>query len=148
NSLVNRFGARAFLSPIERAFIDDPSPTQHVRVQFAWRYECLWILLWALGYVETLERPDKICDVPKAVRHLRNRCTAEFICNSRLRSIAELLDEADLIYRYHWAVAEGRLKERPGPAGLEPDVVQERHHALNWLIGHLDQEWDKISTDT
>jgi hypothetical protein len=31
---------------------------------------------------------------------------------------------------------------------LHPGVAQERHHALNWLIGYMDQEWDKVSTDT
>lgn len=27
-------------------------------------------------------------------------------------------------------------------------VVQERHHALNWLIGYCGQDWDDITTDT
>lgn len=36
-------------------------------VQFLWKYEAYWTLLWALGFVEQLEYPDKICDVPLAV---------------------------------------------------------------------------------
>ncbi|MGO7286211.1 DUF4272 domain-containing protein, partial [Rhizobium ruizarguesonis] len=24
----------------------------------------------------------------------------------------------------------------------------ERHYALNWLTGYMDQDWDDISTDT
>ncbi|MDR2636809.1 MAG: DUF4272 domain-containing protein [Zoogloeaceae bacterium] len=31
---------------------------------------------------------------------------------------------------------------------MEPGVTMERHYALNWLIGYMDQEWDDISTDT
>jgi hypothetical protein len=27
-------------------------------------------------------------------------------------------------------------------------VVYERHYALNWLTGYMDQDWDDISTDT
>jgi len=27
-------------------------------------------------------------------------------------------------------------------------VTLERHYALNWLIGYMEQEWDDISTDT
>ncbi len=27
-------------------------------------------------------------------------------------------------------------------------VTKDRHYALNWLIGYMEQEWDDISTDT
>jgi hypothetical protein len=27
-------------------------------------------------------------------------------------------------------------------------VTDERHYALNWLIGYLEQAWDDVSTDT
>ena len=37
---------------------------------------------------------------------------------------------------------------KPAPAGLNDDVAMERHHALNWLIGSMDQDWDDISLDT
>jgi len=71
-----------------------------------------------------------------------------FIQDANLRPIGEILDEADLIYRYHWAVKNARSKGEPPPANLDKGVVLERHHALNWLIGYMDQEWDDISTDT
>ena len=50
--------------------------------------------------------------------------------------------------RYDWAVVDARVKNKPCPVGLDPGVVQERHHALNWLIGYMDQEWDDVATDT
>jgi hypothetical protein len=53
-----------------------------------------------------------------------------------------------LIYRYHWATTDARIKSQPAPVKLEGGVVQERHYVLNWLIGYLNQEWDDISTDT
>ena len=31
---------------------------------------------------------------------------------------------------------------------MDYDVVIERHHALNWLIGYENQQWDDVSTDT
>ncbi len=58
------------------------------------------------------------------------------------------LDQADVIYRYHWATTDARIKGQPSPAKLEGGVVQERHYVLNWLIGYMDQDWDDISTDT
>ena len=148
DSLVKKFGAEQFFSPSEAAFIKNPHPSQQDRVQFSWRYECLWVLLWSLGYVESLDRPDGICDVPKAVTFLRDRDTAQFIADAKLRPLAQILDEADLIYRYDWSVVNARVKGEAAPAKLEAGVVQERHYVLNWLIGYMGQDWDAISTDT
>jgi hypothetical protein len=148
DSLVKKYGAAKFFTPEEAAFIKNPKPTQADRIKFSWRYECYWVLLWSLGYVDTLERPENICDVKKAVGLLRDRTTEQFIKDAKLRPIASILDEADLIYRYHWATVDARLKNAKAPAKLEAGVVQERHYVLNWLIGYSDQAWDDISTDT
>ena len=72
--------------------------------------------------------------------------TSQVIQDSELRPIADILDQADLIYRYHWAVRNARLKGQPTPAALNPDVTQERHHALNWLI--MAEAWDDVPIDT
>jgi len=34
------------------------------------------------------------------------------------------------------------------PHGVDCEMVVERHHALNWLIGYQGQDWDDVSTDT
>ena len=65
-----------------------------------------------------------------------------------MRPLSDILDQADLIYRYHWAVVDARINGQDAPAGLNSGVVLERHYALNWLIGYFDQAWDDISTDT
>lgn len=148
DGLVKKFGADKFFSPKEAAFVKNPKPSQQDRIQFSWRYECLWVLLWSLGYVEPLVPPVGVCDVPKAVSFLRNRDAAQFIKDAKLRPLSEILDQADLIYRYHWAVVDARLKKRETPGKLDGGVVQERHYVLNWLIGYMGQEWDDISTDT
>lgn len=67
----------------------------------------------------------------------------------RLRDIEDILNEADLIYRYHWACRDARLNGREEPAGLINSVVMERHAGLNWLIGALDiDDWDNPDTST
>ena len=147
-ALVKKFGADKFFSLEEAAFVNNPTPSQQERIKFSWRYEDLWVLLWSLGYIEQLGRPDSICDVPKAVSFLRDRDTAQFIKDAKLRPIGELLDETDLIYRYHWAVVDARLKQKEAPAKLDGGVIQERHYVLNWLVGYMNQAWDDISTDT
>lgn len=42
-----KIGAVDFLSPKEHAFFSDNAPAKVARVQFAWRYECLNVMLWA-----------------------------------------------------------------------------------------------------
>lgn len=146
--IIEDYGLSPHFTPKERAFLKNEAPSQHDNVQFVWRYEAAWTLLWALGYVEKLEKPETICDVPRAVKFMRERKTNQFISEAKLRPLAEILDQADRIYRYHWAVVEARVNGKPAPAGLEAGVTLERHYALNWLIGYMGQEWDDISTDT
>jgi len=146
--LVGDFELESAFSPNERRFIHAADPSQHDRIQFAWRYECYWVMLWALGCLDTLPRPDAICDVPLAVSILQENGRDGFLAMAELRPQSEILDMADLTYRYHWAVVDARINDRETPAGLEPGVVMERHYALNWLTGYMDQAWDDVSTDT
>lgn len=139
---------RPHLTPRETVFVFDQSPSQDDRLQFSWKHEAVWTLLWALGFVEQLGKPTEICDVEFAARTVTERTTHQFIEDSRLRPIADILDQADLIYRYHWAVTNARVKGQQIPAGLNPGVTYERHYALNWLIGYNEQAWDDITTDT
>lgn len=71
-----------------------------------------------------------------------------YLRSAKLRAQSELLDAADLIYRYDWACVNARLKGESAPSGLEPGVVKERHYTLNWLIGYGDEPWDNVSTNT
>ena len=146
--LLESYELRPHLTPEELVFVLDNSPSQHDRIQFTWRHEAAWTLLWALGFVAQLGKPSQICDVEFAARTMAERTTAQFIEDSELRPIADILDQADLIYRYHWAVRNAGMKGQQAPAARDPGVTLERHHALNWLIGYREQAWDHITTDT
>jgi hypothetical protein len=39
DDVVRKYGLTAHFTPAEAAFIRDPAPTDHDRIQFAWRYE-------------------------------------------------------------------------------------------------------------
>jgi hypothetical protein len=147
-ALRDELGAAPFLSAAEKKFIDDPSPSQKDRVQFAWRYECLGVLHWALGFVEKLETPSKIVDAGTVVRLVRKPSPAQYRANAKLRTADEILDEADLIYRYDWACVDARVTGKPAPTAIDCEIVVERHRALNWLHGYEGQPWDDVSTDT
>lgn len=147
--IIEQYNLQIAFTPKEKAFIYTENPPQFDRIKFSWRYESYWILLWALSYIEKIKRPDQICDVPRAVQIMIDSQNSDtFIKNAKLRNIREILDAADLIYRYDWACVEARLYGKLAPGGLDPSVVYERHYALNWLIGYLEQAWDDISTDT
>jgi hypothetical protein len=146
--VLESYELRPHLTPNELAFVLDDSPSRHDRLQFTWRYEAAWTLLWALGFVAQLGKPAQICDVEFAVRTMTETTTSQFIEDSELRPIADILDQADLIYRYHWAVRNARIKGQQIPAALDPGVTEERHYALNWLIGYEELAWDHVTTDT
>ncbi len=65
-----------------------------------------------------------------------------------MRSQKEIMDEADKIFRLHWACVDNRIQERPAPVGMNESIVMERRRALFWLIGHQNEEWETISMDT
>jgi hypothetical protein len=147
--LMAEFGAEPLLTPGERKFLDEQLDDRRQRIQFSWQYERAWVLLWALGYVDRLDYPTDECDVGFLKQVLTSRNLEQIVAGAKPRTPAEILDEADLIYRLHWAVVEARVTPKTKvPEEVEKGVVQERHHALNWLIGYLGQDWDDVTTDT
>lgn len=147
--LLERYGAQEFLSPGERAFISGPAPDEQSLADFTRRYECAWVGLWALGFVDTLAYPGAVCDAGSMAAMVRD-CGdyPGFLRSCRLRAPSRILDEADRTYRYDWACVDARLNGRDVPAGLDPGVVVERHRMFNWLIRYMDADWDDVRTDT
>lgn len=146
---AERYGTAALLSPAEAAFVANDAPEEQSVIDNVWRYECLWVAAWALGLVPELAYPDSICDVAQLTGIIAAfKSRDEIFKRSKLRGKAEILDQADLIYRYDWACIDAMLNERPAPAGLNGEVVVERHRLLNWLINYDDAAWDDVRTDT
>lgn len=137
------------LTPCEARILGNGGGEQDV-VNMVWKYEAYWVLLWALGVVDELDFPDHAIDCDFAIQAVAQHPDfAAFMATTKLRDIASILDEADLIYRYHWACVDARLKQAPMPASLNPSVVMERHAALNWLIDNDGQDdWDNPDVST
>lgn len=154
------------VSPKESEFLLSDSPTPQQRFQGQWRAEALFPLLWALGPIAEMLSPQQICDVQLMQDILPPvfDSVGEFISSARLRSDTEIHDANEEIYQIHWRVRDFQLRNEPTPPGqlarmpvedcdppaesYDSGVVQERHHALNWLIGYCGQDWDDITTDT
>jgi hypothetical protein len=136
------------LSPAEEAFLAAEAPGQQDIINFAWRYEALFLLEWALGLVDEMPFPSRICDVPLVARTMLDRGHDAILDGASLRPAGELLDALDLHLRLHWAARQARLDKREAPAGLDEGVIRERHHALNWLVRFENADWDDIDTPT
>jgi hypothetical protein len=149
DSITKAFECKNAFSPEEKAFLKKKKPEHKEAIRFSWQYECLYVMLWALGLIEELSFPDGICDVGASVRIMSEHNSLDQLMEvSALRSREELLDEADLIYRMDWGCVDARIKGLPMPRKLEGGVVMERHKCLNWLIGADNAEWDNVDVST
>jgi hypothetical protein len=136
------------LSPREAAFLHLDVPPMREIAAFGWRYEALFVLQWALGLALKLPDPTRTCDVSALARPMVETADDEIVAEAVLRSPSAILDALDYHFRLHWAVRQAKLDQRRPPGGLEPNVVRERHYALNWLVRFEEAGWDDVDTPT
>jgi NADPH-dependent 2,4-dienoyl-CoA reductase/sulfur reductase-like enzyme len=55
---------------------------------------------------------------------------------------------ADETMRLHWEARNAQIKGRPAALNVDLEIIQERHHAINWVIGYDALDWDEVTTDT
>lgn len=138
------------VSEEEKAFFESPKPTEQQIINATWRVEALSVLLWALQKIPSISNLRKLSDV-KSIQdacsfYMRN--TQDSLESAQLLSEDEIYDANELIYDAHWKVRHAQINGRPVPEEIIPGLVQEMHHAINWLMGYCGQEWDEVTTDT
>ena len=144
--LTDKLDASGWFTEREKRYLDSRGSNPSESLQLSWRYEAALPLYWSLGEGDAqLDRPIGQCDVSALTLAARDN---RELANRSLRDIDAILDEADLIFRYHWAVRQATLDGEDTGGSLDASVVMERHHALNWLIGRYDEDWEDVSTDT
>ena len=136
----------------ERSFLEADVPDDQLVAETAWRFEAANVLLWALDAEGAdIARADARADPDTLLRAaLALAADGPTPAAARLRPAAEILDALDLAWRQHWIVRQARQKGFV-PDGIDPDVIGERHYALNWLTGfHNDPgtDWDDTDTPT
>ena len=138
------------LSPSEKAFLTKKEVEDQERNVFSWKSECIWLLLWAAGKVDRI-LPTETCNVQEILTKVPTfgSGTSLFIKSVELRPKKEILDLSDFLYRAHWATRQNSLDGSVQIGKLDPGVVQEWHHAVNWLTCYDGvDDWDDITTDT
>jgi hypothetical protein len=151
-NMAQHFGVTDEFTEKEKEFLFGTQiPNERDAVNMSWKYEAYWGLLWALGIVEKFDFPADACDCGFAIKAVSERENFDdFMKGVKLRSMSEILDELDLLYRYHWACVNARINGRETPAGLSESVVSERRWGLEWLTRKDTDEddWDYIALDT
>ena len=143
---------RTFIKPLlkkankeEKNYLSSPSYGNQAQINASWRLEALYLLVWAVGLVPTLPFPTEQASVNEFIDSLPRSDEApdNFISSLKLRPISEIMDASDLTYRLHWAV-----RQHGASLDIDGGVVQERHHAINWLTNYDGEKWDWVATDT
>jgi len=134
----------------EKVFFESQRPTKQGIINATWRVESLAVLLWALQKLNALGNLSDSCDTDsiKKVCDFYLKETRGFIENAELRSDDEIFDANEFIYDSHWKLRDARINHKRIPEEIDSGIVQERHHAINWLTGYCGQEWDEVTTDT
>lgn len=122
--------------------------TEKERIKLSWRSEGIWLLLFTINKIEKLELPQQEIEMDPIFNEIPDFMTGtkEFIQSALIRPASEILDLWDLIYRIHWAIRNVELNNLT-PLDLDPSIVFERHHAINWVT-NSSLNWDVITTDT
>lgn len=129
------------VSVAENNYILDEAAPESDDVQYAWRYEALNALLWALGHSKHLGFPAEASDPAKAME----RCM-QLVLNpstagesmGEARTPKEILDAADVAFALN-ALALSVPVGQAAPADLHRGVTYERALAFRWLLNPAQQ---------
>ncbi len=143
--LLDTYKVKQYLTNNEKNLFDKMD--QNLAIQISWQFEGLVVLFWALKLIEDIPYPKELIN-PKVLSSILSESNSyiEFINKCNLRSIDEILDLADLTYRYDWYCVDARINDIDIDSKINSEVVLERHRALNWLIQDVD--WDNVNIDT
>lgn len=132
--LLIKFNIEKDVTLNEEKYLMDEETTKEENEKFIWKYECVYLLLWALWYIENLEEPKDICDTGKVTAIILGNWVDNFVKNANLRSIEEI------VWTYEKYL--GYLNDD----SLNLDVTKERLYTLSRLVAKDNLSWDKIET--
>jgi hypothetical protein len=139
------------LTPNERELLATETPTEKQLINASWQSEALWVLVWALKKVEEIPAANVQCDTAvfrELLPPYAPVSVKDFVRDATCRSDAVLVEMADKILYQHWQARDASINGRDPPPDIDIEIVQERHHAINWVIGYDGLPWDEVTTDT
>ena len=142
---IKKFDAMELFSEYEREFILCDDPGQDELNYYLWKIECNSVFLWALQFTPSLSLSNDLPNAEYIYRTILESTKEDLFIKAKLRSINEILDELDFVYRLHWAIADARTNQKELPLHISPGVIYERRYALSWLVHYMNKEWDEIT---
>jgi hypothetical protein len=141
-------GLRTDYSVLEERFLNDEKLSEAELNLLSHRVEALNALCWTLRKAATLSPAEYVdddldCLFPD-IR--RGQGIEAFMRVENLRDPATIFISLDLYYVLHWGVVESALKNRPRPGSVDPYVIVERRHGLEWVMSTA--HWDDVELDT
>lgn len=116
--------------------------------EVSWRQEALYALGWAANLVEEFALPTRECDLEPLFPLIPPEVDVQhFVKILSLRPASEIALQTDRHYCIHWAAKHPpRLFPSVAQRMLKMDVVIERRHAFEWLLGT--EPWNDVALDT
>jgi hypothetical protein len=104
------------------------------------RTESIWTLLWVINKVDQLHSMEVEANLHDIFPTLPGflEPTAKFIEHATTRTVSEILDQSDFIFRFSWALREADV--RGETSTLNPHIAFERYFSLNWVT-HPEDGW-------
>ncbi|RYF55784.1 MAG: DUF4272 domain-containing protein [Comamonadaceae bacterium] len=152
-AFVEGAGLLQELTPSEHSYIYASRRSAQQTVNMSWNSEALTVLLWSIGKLVCLPGPDAQCstgDLSDALPPYGNEPLDQFRETARRRSERVLFEMAQNIQLQHVVARQRKsnTKYRPDFGFANVEIVQERHRAINWVVGYCAQDWDEVTADT
>ena len=138
------------LSPNELTFVEANPATKKQLINFSWHTERLHVLSWALGIITKLASAYEQSDINALEKTLSlvNYNAKPFLKTVQLRDETEIIEASDEIEKHHWEARNSKIHDCQPKKLVDIEVIQERHHAINWILWGREEEWDDVATDT
>ncbi|MES2261140.1 MAG: DUF4272 domain-containing protein [Pseudomonadota bacterium] len=140
---LTKLGVNDVLGSTTLEILNSGKLSEQQKVDIGWQAEAAQAIAWALGLAEIDN--TRHCDEDLAVRLPFGDGEHGFIQAVQLRSISEIQEQVDLIYRMHWYTVNCRLTGKD--CILNESIIRERRRALDWIYG-IDEDWDEIPMHT
>jgi hypothetical protein len=140
---LTKLGANDVLGSTALEILNSERLSEQQKVDLGWQAEAAQAVAWALGLAEIDN--TRRCDDNLAARLPFGDGEHGFIQGGQLRSISEIQEQVDLIYRMHWYTVNCRFTGKD--CILNESIIRERRRALDWIYG-IDDDWDEIPMDT
>jgi hypothetical protein len=118
----------------EKALFHKTQLTEEDITIIFWRAESIWLLLWSINKIRQLDLPEKEVNLHEIFPFLPGflESTKDFIQTAAIRSVSEILDQYDLVFRLNWAFQEAHT-QGTGTLSLNAGIAYERYFSITWV---------------